>query len=366
MARKKKRADGRVVLTKMYNGKRKFFYGATNAEAERKRELYEQEQSKNIYSSDILYDEWLGAWLEYINANVSQATLKNYESIINRHLRPELGIYTLSEMSSPLLRDFLSKKKENGLSARYIDYIHTLLKASLKLAVDDDLLLKNPMDRIKKPRKEPVRTKVALTKEQADAFLRSVKTKEYYRLFYMALETGFRRSELLGLRWQDIDYQNKTLSISAPVIKVGNKTVISKTTKNKSSTRTIYISDNGIKILKQQRLAVVESTLKKIGYIDNDLVFPNPDGTPRNPERVSRAAKNYGNISGMPEGFSFHSLRHTHATLLLKAGVHFKTVQARLGHSTFQQTMDTYSHVTPDLDKAAAEKASALMDLIIY
>lgn len=365
MARKKKRADGRIVITKTYNGKRKFFYGSTKAEAESKQEAFEQAQSKNVYSSDILYDEWLDAWLEYISANISQATLKNYEFIINHHLRPDLGRYTLSEINSPLLRNFLLNKKDVGLSARYVDYMHTLLKASLKLAVDDDLLLKNPMDKIKKPRKNTVRKKIALTKEQVIAFLNSVKTEEYYRLFYIALETGFRRSELLGIRWQDIDYENKTLSISTPVVKVGTKTVISQTTKNKSSKRTIYISDNAIKIFKKQRLTVIEARLKSLNYLDNDLVFPNTDGSPRNPERVSRAAKNYGNISGMPEGFSFHSLRHTHATLLLKSGVHFKIVQARLGHSTFQQTMDTYSHVTPDQDKIAATKASDLLDLKI-
>lgn len=360
MGRKKKRADGRVVITKTYNGTRKFFYGATSAAADRKREAFELEQTKNVYTSDILYDEWLDAWLDYIKPNVSAATYKNYESIANKHLRPVLGRYSLAELNSPFLREYLREKKENGLSARSVEYIHTLLKASLRLAVDDDLLIKNPMDKIKKPKKEPVRKMVALTIEQVTAFLNSVKTEEYYRIFYIALETGFRRSEILGLRWCDIDYKNKTLTVAEPVIKVGTKTIISKSTKNKSSERTIYISDKAISVLKKQRFAVVAAKLKTITYIDNDLVFPRADGGPRNPERVSRAAKNYGTISGMPEGFSFHSLRHTHATLLLKAGVHFKVVQARLGHSTFQQTMDTYSHVTPDLDKAAAEKASNL------
>lgn len=149
MDRKKKRADGRVVITKTYNGTRKFFYGATAAEAEQKREAFELDQTKNIYTSDILYDEWLDSWLDYIKSNVSAATYKNYESIANKHLRPGLGRYSLAELNSPFLREY----QENGLSSRSVEYIHTLLKASLRLAVDDDLLIKNPMDKIKNLKK---------------------------------------------------------------------------------------------------------------------------------------------------------------------------------------------------------------------
>ena len=109
-------------------------------------------------------------------------------------------------------------------------------------------------------------------------------------------------------------------------------------------------------LLKEQRITVIERKLKTIDYVDLDLVFPGENGNPRNPDWVTKMARDYGKKAGLPAGFSFHSLRHTHATLLLKAGVHFKVVQSRLGHSSFKQTMDTYSHVTPDLDCDVAKK----------
>ncbi len=92
---------------------------------------------------------------------ISPSTLKSYECVVNAHLRSELGQYSLAEITSPLLREFLNKKKDSGLSARSVEYMHTLLKTSLRLAVDDDLLIKNPMDKIKKPKKEPTKKIVA-------------------------------------------------------------------------------------------------------------------------------------------------------------------------------------------------------------
>ncbi|WP_337369629.1 tyrosine-type recombinase/integrase [Phascolarctobacterium faecium] len=305
MARKKKRADGRIVITKTYNGKRKFFYGATTAETERKREAYEQEQSKNIYSSDILYDEWLDAWLEYASVNISPSTLKSYECVVNAHLRSELGQYSLAEITSPLLREFLNKKKDSSLSARSVEYMHTLLKTSLRLTVDDDLLIKKPMDKIKKIKKEPIKKIVALTQEQVNDFLKGVDNQEIYRLFYVALATGLRRSEILGLRWRDIDHENKMITVDEPVIKVGTKVIISKTTKNKTSNRTLYIDDQTINILRQQRKSVLERQLKTFGYIDNDLVFPSDSGNPRSPDWVSRTATLHGKKLVCPQVFLF-------------------------------------------------------------
>jgi len=356
MARKKKRADGRIVITKTYNGKRKFFYGSTKAEAESKQEAFEQAQSKNVYSSDILYDEWLDAWLEYIKNNLSAATFDSYCGVVRLHIRPALGRYTLSEISTPLLRDFFAQKRESGLSPRSIEFIYTLLKSSLKQALFDDIIDKNPMDKVAKPKVYKTKDIVALDKVQVKKLLDTISTNEIRRLFQFAIATGLRRSELLGVRWCDIDSLHKTVSVAQTVLKIGSKTIISPTTKNTSSRRTISLDSKTFSLLKEQRITVIERKLKTIDYVDLDLVFPGENGNPRNPDWVTKMARDYGKKAGLPAGFSFHSLRHTHATLLLKAGVHFKVVQSRLGHSSFKQTMDTYSHVTPDLDCDVAKK----------
>lgn len=361
MARNKKRADGRVVITKTYNGKRKFFYGATGAEAERKQEAFEKEQAKNVYTSDILYEEWLDAWLDYIKDNLAKSTFDSYCGVVRIHIKPELGLYRLTELNPTLLREYFVRKREASLSPRSIEYIYTLVKSSLKLAVFDDVIEKNPMDKVPKPKVSRTKEIVALDQAQVKKLLETIATDEIQRLFRFAIATGLRRSELLGIRWADIDINHKTVSVAQTVLKVGSKTLISPTTKNASSRRTISLDDKTLALLKKQRLSVIESKLKTIDYVDYDLVFPGENGNPRNPDWVTKMARDYGKKAGLPKGFSFHSLRHTHATLLLKAGVHFKIVQSRLGHASFKQTMDTYSHVTPDLDCDVAKKIENMM-----
>ena len=115
------------------------------------------------------------------------------------------------------------------------------------------------------------------------------------------------------------------------------------------------------KIKAEKARCLRQKLLDGINYIDNDLVFPGEHGRPMYPDVFTRAVKDYGEAAGMPKGFSLHALRHTHATLLLRAGVHFKVVQSRLGHSTSKQTLDTYSHVTPDLDYGAAQSFSSIV-----
>lgn len=146
------------------------------------------------------------------------------------------------------------------------------------------------------------------------------------------------------------------------MIKIDGVRKIVQNTKNASSRRSISLDDKSIVGLKKQ---LTRTKYRRISgnntWVDNDLVFPDNDGSPLNPDTIYRNAIRYAKKADLPEGFTFHSLRHTHATLLLQAGVHFKIVQHRLGHSTFQMTMDVYSHVTPEMDKDAAEIMEAII-----
>ncbi|MEG2515336.1 MAG: site-specific integrase [Acidaminococcaceae bacterium] len=360
MARNKKREDGRVKVSKTFDGKRMYFYGATDKAARAKLAEFEAAQQELQYNSDMLYMDWIIVWLDITRDNLSPSTIASYKQVIDLHILPELGAYALCNLSPILLRKFIADKKATGLSSRTVDYIYTLIKASLKQAVFDDLLQINPMTKVQKPKVTKTREMVALTKEQAKQLIDTIATDEIKRLFSVALSTGLRRSELLGLRWQDIDFEHKTLSVRQTVIKVKSITMISKTTKNQSSNRTISLDDKTLNLLKKQKTANFAERIGNQKYINFDLVFPGANGNPRNPDWVTKMARDYGKKIGLPQGFNFHSLRHTHATLLLKAGVHFKLVQSRLGHATFAQTMDTYSHITPDLDIDVAQKIATI------
>lgn len=353
MARIKKRTDGRVVITKIYDKKRKYFYGKTKHEANAKLEEYEKNlEEEYIFNNSMTYDAWLNLWLESKNDTISKNTMQSYKSLLNKHIRPELGNYRLCNINTPLLKNFINNLKKLDLSSRSLIYIITLLKSSLRQAVIDDLLLKNPADKIVKPKLVPTKKIIALNKAETVKLLSVIKKPKYYNLFSLALRTGLRRSEILGLRWTDIDFDKKnTLSVEQTVLKINNVAVISPSTKNKSSNRTITIDDKAIQLLKHQMKLVLANKLKSYDFYDHDLVFPNENGLPSKPDTISKKARQFQKLAELPKEFTFHTLRHTHATLLLKAGINFKVIQARLGHSSYQITMDTYSHVVPDNDK---------------
>lgn len=362
MAKTKRRADGRVVITKIYDKKRKFFYGKTKYEANVKLEEYEKNlEEEYIFNNSMTYNAWLDLWLESKTDTISKNTMQSYKSLFSKHIRPELGNYRLCTINTPLLKTFINSLKKSGLSSRSLIYIITLLKSSLRQAVIDDFLLKNPADKIIKPKLIPTKKVIALNKAETVKLLSVIKEPKYYNLFSLALRTGLRRSEILGLRWTDIDFDNNTLSVEQTVLKINNVAVISPSVKNKSSHRTITIDDKAIQLLKHQMKLVLANKLKSShDYYDHDLIFPNENGLPSKPDTISKKARYFQKLAELPKEFTFHTLRHTHATLLLKAGINFKVIQARLGHSSYQITMDTYSHVVPDNDKDLLDKITSV------
>lgn len=325
MPRLKKRADGRAVVTKVYDGKRKYFYGKTQAEANRKMAEFEEAQKKQVYNSDILYTEWLDAWLDERKHVVAPNTFANYKVVAEKHLRP-LGTYKLAELVTPIIRQYLNEKTDAGLSPRSVGYIYTLLKHSLKLAVNDRLIAFNPMDEISKPKLVKVRQQVALSHTQVQKLLSVITNKEDYNIFYLALATGLRRSELLGLNIPDVNFRylgKKVLTVESTVIKDGTKIRLSNTTKNKSSKRMLSIDNATLAVIKSQRLIVLQRKFADPQYIDNNLLFPGTHGQPRNPDDLSRLAKKYKEIADLPEAFTFHSLRHPYVKLKLKNNSNF-------------------------------------------
>lgn len=361
MSRIKKRTDGRFVITKVYDKKRKYFYGKTKYEANAKLEEYEKNLEEDyIFNNSMTYDDWLDLWLESKANTISKNTMQSYKSLFTKHIRPELGNYRLCNINTPLLKKFFNNLKKLDLSSRSLIYIITLLKASFKQAVIDNLLLKNPTDKIITPKLVPNKKIVSLNKAEIVKLLSVIKEPKYYNLFSLALRTGLKRSEILGLRWTDIDFDKNTLSIEQTVLKINNVSVISSLAKNKSSNRIISIDDKSIRLLKYQMKLVIANKLKFYDYHDHDLIFPNENGLPSKPDTISKKARQFQKLANLPKEFTFHTLRHTHATLLLKAGINFKVIQSRLGHSGYQIPMNTYSHVVPDNDKELIDKIASV------
>nr|WP_026329434.1 site-specific integrase [Propionispira raffinosivorans] len=268
----------------------------------------------------------------------------------------------LAKLQPQAIRAFYDEKKSTGLSDRSVQYMHTVLNAALKQAVLDEIIEKNPCTVASVRIKKPQRTKEinVLSQEQVNKLLAAA-TDWRKIIFFIAWGTGLRREELLGLRWQDIDFKQGTLSVNTTVICTKAFGSMINKPKNTSSYRTIPISKEILHDLQKYRVVVKSEQLSSLNYENNDLVFARKDGKPHDPRRLSKDFKKFIISAGLPEKFHLHDLRHTHATQLLQLGVHPKVVQYRLGHSTFQQTMDTYSHVFPQMQDGIADMMSAML-----
>lgn len=360
MARYKKRADGRYATSVTYLGKRYYFTGKTNAELVKKVEDFKASMRAGTYNSNMLLKDWAYQWLMSLQSSIEPNTFNSYESNVRIHIIPALGNFPLCNLQAPHIREFLSRLLTTHAS-RTVEHIYANLRAMLRQAVDDDLLAKSPMRSVKKPKVTRTRPWVALTEKQVQDLTGAITNPTHLLMVKLAATSGLRRSELLGLRFQDVDLACCTVSVRQTDKKIGSTTTICEKTKTCSSRRTVSIPMALIPAIKEQIKTVKLKSFQDREWQHNDLLFPGDHGAPYNPDYVTRLIRDYGRKANMPEGFCLNSLRHTSASLLLKHGASYKVVQERLGHSTPMLTLGTYSHVMPGQDAAAAELLSGII-----
>ena len=311
--------------------------------------------------------EYLEDWLELKEPTLSPTTAAWYRYVIRRHVLPELGHLSLNELKPQHIQRTYSRRLKatpdgkRQLSPSSVRCIHRVLHSALSQAVRLQLITRNPCDAVDPPRGSR-RGPRYWKPEEAARFLEAIKGNRLFALFHLALGTGLRRGELLGLRWADVDLQRGYLTVNQVRVRAGAKTV-SKEPKTSGSRRTIALSKQVCETLKRHAAAQQEE--KRVmgeAYTDNGLVFAGIDGSPLNPDYIgSQYFQRLITLAGVPR-INFHGLRHTHATLLAMGGVPLKTVSARLGHSSVRITGDIYSHVLDRMDKEAAEKFDAALE----
>ncbi|HTE21085.1 MAG TPA: site-specific integrase [Armatimonadota bacterium] len=233
------------------------------------------------------------------------------------------------------------------------------MKQALQQAVKWQLLLRNPAEGVAPPRPEEKELGV-LTVEQTARLLEAAHGTRLHLPIMIAVATGMRRGEVLGLRWQDVDLRNGSLSVrqSLQRTKTG---LLFKAPKTQKSRRAVALPRLIAEELRRHEAAQREQRqLLEDGYQEHDLVVAQPGGTPFPPNAFSHAFTDLVAKSGLPR-VSFHGLRHSHATHLLLEGVHVKIVSERLGHFNVHITLDTYSHVVPGMQEAAAVRVDAAL-----
>ena len=307
--------------------------------------------------------EYLERWLkDYAWPNLAPRTAEGYQYIVRSHLIPSLGQVPLTQLKPEHLQRLYSEKLsagrfdgKGGLSKRSVQYIHVTLHKALKNAVKLGMIGRNPADAVEPPRPQHHEMQT-MNESDIHIFLELAKSTPYYALFYLALFTGMRRSELLALRWCDVDLLLCQLSVTRTIHQLHNGDIIFQQTKTDKSRRMVSLSPSTTIVLREHR-ELHEKMRQSLGLTltNEDLVFCQIDGKPLLPDSITHAWMKLARRTGM-KGIRLHDARHTHASLMLKQGIHPKIVQERLGHSSIQITLDTYSHVSPGLQQAAANR----------
>lgn len=305
-----------------------------------------------IDDSTISVSDYFDYWYkEYVLVNLKYNSQQSYKIVIDKHIKPALGIFKLKSLTPAILQEFLNKKMIEGLSKNSVSNFYGVLSGGLKAAVYPYQFIKeNPMTYVKMPKydetpKDKDDLKI-ITLEQFDSIIkRFPQGSSFYIPLQIAFNTGMRAAEVCGLTWDCVNLKEKTIKVEKILINKGKGFWDFGTPKTKSSNRTITIGKTLITILKQHKIWQKENKLKYGEYYaDSNFVC-----TKENGENITTDSLKYlSRIVNYELGirFNFHSLRHTHATMLLEAGANIKDIQRRLGHSKISTTLDTYSHVT--------------------
>ncbi|GMA60718.1 site-specific integrase [Alicyclobacillus fastidiosus] len=240
-----------------------------------------------------------------------------------------------------------------GRLATSVARVHLVLHDALDRAVKWGLVARNIADAVDPPKPDPVQMSV-WTREDVLRFLEEAKSSSYYIVFLIAVTTGMRKGEILGLRWVDVDLENGRVYVRQTLTYVNGQPVFLDPKTNKGK-RMVALSPEVVVQLRKYKAIQAKNKLR-LGplYHDNGLVVTRQDGSPASINTLDKQWYALLEQSGVPR-IRFHDLRHTHASLLLQQGVHPKIVSERLGHSTINITLDTYSHVLPGLQEQVAK-----------
>lgn len=307
-------------------------------------------------------------WLPTIKTQVKPSTFDSYRRNMELHVLPHLGARQLRFLSVQMLNKLYAVLLENGklngpggLSPKTVRYIHTIVHKALSDAVDAEMLGVNIAERSKPPRPRataPAEVSFWEPPELAQ-FLDLVRGHWLEAAWHVTAMTGMRRGEVLGLRWQDIDFERRSIAVRQAVVSVAYEVIYS-TPKNHRARVIDLDARTLIQVARhRQRQAAVRDEWGS-GYQDADLVFCKEDGSPLHPHSFSQAFERIVARSVLPR-IRLHDIRHTHATIALRAGVPAKVISERLGHESPAFTMKQYAHVIPGMQ---AEAANLVADLV--
>ena len=312
-------------------------------------------------AGSLTVGEYLQRWLkDSVKGTVRHSTYEVHRHMIEPYIIPALGRLKLRDLSPVHVRGLYREKLDSGLSAATVRKIHSILRKALKQAVMDGLIPRNVCEAVRPPKVE--RKEITpLDRGQARALLEAVRGDRLEALFLLAVHTGMREGELLGLTWDDVDLERGVLRLRRALVREGGKVMLGDL-KTAKSRRQIRLTSAAVDTLRAHLGRQLEE-MERMGslYQPGGLVFATESGTLINPSNLrNRSFKPLLKRARLP-GICFHDLRHTCATLLLSQGTHPKLVQELLGHATIAMTLDTYSHFLPSMGDQTVKAMEAAL-----
>jgi integrase len=353
------RKDGlymaRYTVETAMGTERKALYAKTRKEASEKltEALTQARKGITADAGAMSVGAFIERWIEdSVRGSVRQSTYQRDESLCRVHIVAALGKKKLKTLSAADVQRFYRAKLDSGLSSATVHKLHVLLHKALKQAERWGLVPRNVADDVDPPKvhKEEVRP---LTNEQARKLLNTVQGDRLEALYVVAVQCGLRQGELLALRWEDVDLEARTLQVRRTITRDGGKHTVGPAKTVKGS-RTVKLTRDATEALQEhleRQLAEIDKAGDK--WQENGLVFCTGKGTLINPTNLRRRSlAPLLQRAGLP-AITFHQLRHTAATILLLKNVNPKVVSEMLGHATIAITLDTYSHVLPNMQHSA-------------
>jgi len=362
IARGERRWLIRVYLGRDHETKKRNYHNRTihgpmrEAQAYLTKKSRERDLGRDLEGAKITLNEYLDRWIQStVKPRVREKTRQDYEGMPRRYIRPHLGEIVLASMRPLDIQATYQQMIERGLSGRTVRYTHAVLKSAMRQALQWRLLLENPADGVKIPQ-QPRGEMHSFTVEQAQTFLKAALATPNGAVLAVALTTGMRPSEYLGLKWQDIDWARKTVSIVRSIRRLNGRWCFCDTKRSRSR-RPIKLQRWIVALLRdlQSKMSV-----HKLWPEACDLVFRTPSGQPINADYLAKQFRSILDLAGLPR-IRLYDLRHSAATIALAAGVSPKIVSEQLGHASTAFTLDTYAHVLPHMQDEAVARVEAML-----
>lgn len=370
------RWQGQIFVTDPATGERRrtTVYGKTKSEvASKLRETTKgAEAGISLDAERTTVRAWIEQWFrDVVPMKTKAVTRVSYRRMIDKHILPTIGGLKLAELRPAHVQRLCADRLQAGKSKRTVQYVYSLLDAALKTAVAQGVIGRNPCDAVEKPVPDK-KPRQAHSPEDVRHLLAVFAGNKWETLVHLAVYTGMRRAELLGLRWGDVrlgvdgNSDQGYVNVSQVVTELSATTVSITEPKTQKSRRLIALPSEAVALLRRHRVQQNEWRLamneeQRLYYHDQDFLFCKPTGDPLQPQRVSESIKWYLRKFGLGHLRPLHDDRHANADLMLQAGIDLKVISDHHGHSTIKITADTYTAVPRQMQMDAAQSLSNLL-----